>query len=662
MQELTLQLTCVEIILLGSEYWYSSLVVSSVMGTGGELSALVSERGLYSENNGKGPLDDEDENVVGKIPNCSLSPKPHNILGQFHEDALTQVGVGSYQWLMCATAGFCFMADGVQVFIAPYLENSIQAEMCITDEEKPWITGVGMLGLFIGAILCPLADHLGRRPVLLSGLSIHLLFTIITAGTPSFNVFMFTRLMASIGLGICYPVACIYFAEFLPQNARAKLSFLLLFWALGGFYVVLFAGALLPTSAEEVIYEVKEHQNAWHRVLLLSLLPALFAFVSLCWCSESVRYMLHTGKDVNAIMMYQQMYKWNATRSAQYQLTELELPSKVNSAKPPPSKTICGRIVHFFTQLCDSIHQLFHKEHLVSVLILVVVWGSLGFSYYGMSQFVPDQLQAIDNAAYDTKAVQRRDDEYFGKINLKDPGLERIEDTLQNYVFTNVTFRSCTFAHLRMSHVLFQNCTFSSVDFSRVISSHTYFENSLIKDCKFIDTDFVLDKFINCVLINNTLEALFPPCQIDLETKLRQTDLITENIVRLLSPFVAFFFSTICFYGMKRSNLGVLGMLLCSFGSLLCWYISNKCALLIFDFVWGFVFLFAFNAVNIITVEAFPVHLRATGFGLNFAWFRLAGLCVSVHRLLPIIPGTVISLLLGGTALLRLPDTTLNLM
>ncbi|CAA9995420.1 unnamed protein product, partial [Nesidiocoris tenuis] len=325
--------------------------MTTAIGTEGERAALVSERGLYSESNGKAVNDDEENGVIGKIPNGSHQPKPHNILGQFHEDALTQVGVGSYQWLMCATAGFCFMADGVQVFISPFLENSVQAEMCVGEEDKPWISGVAMLGLFFGAILCSLADHVGRRPMLLFGLSLHLMFSIITAATPTIGLFMLSRFMASLGLGICYPVSCIYFAEFLPQNARGRISFLLLFWALGGFYVILFAGALLPASADEMISEVKEHQNAWHRVLLLSLLPSIFAFISLIFCSESVRYMLHTGRDVNAIMMYQQMYKWNASRSAQYQLTELELPSKVSTAKPSPDQSICGRFLHFCAQV-----------------------------------------------------------------------------------------------------------------------------------------------------------------------------------------------------------------------------------------------------------------------------------------------------------------------
>ncbi|BES95123.1 Sugar (and other) transporter [Nesidiocoris tenuis] len=631
--------------------------MTTAIGTEGERAALVSERGLYSESNGKAVNDDEENGVIGKIPNGSHQPKPHNILGQFHEDALTQVGVGSYQWLMCATAGFCFMADGVQVFISPFLENSVQAEMCVGEEDKPWISGVAMLGLFFGAILCSLADHVGRRPMLLFGLSLHLMFSIITAATPTIGLFMLSRFMASLGLGICYPVSCIYFAEFLPQNARGRISFLLLFWALGGFYVILFAGALLPASADEMISEVKEHQNAWHRVLLLSLLPSIFAFISLIFCSESVRYMLHTGRDVNAIMMYQQMYKWNASRSAQYQLTELELPSKVSTAKPSPDQSICGRFLHFCAQFAHSVRQLLsQKENLLAAIVLSIVWASLGVSYYSMSQFIPDRLEAIDSASYEAQAIHRKDELLFGKLNLEG------KDILQNYVFTNVTFTMSTFAHMRISHVQFENCTFTSVDFSNVISSHTYFRDCVIECTKFIDTDFTPDRFINCRMSNNTFEALFPPCPIDLDTKLRQGDLITENIIKLLSPFATFLLTNTCFSSMKRSNVGVLSLLLGSFSSLLVFFISSRSKLLIFDFIWGVIFLFAFNAVNIITVESYPVNLRATGFGLNFSFFRLAGLCITVHRHFPNVPETVVSLLMGGTALLGLPDTAFNFM
>ncbi|XP_014246095.1 synaptic vesicle glycoprotein 2B-like [Cimex lectularius] len=624
------------------------------MGIDGERAALVSNRGLYTEeggNRGEG-IDDDEEGINGEDTPQQAPPQPHNILGQFHEDALTQVGVGSYQWLLCATAGFCFMADGVQVFITPYLETSIQAEMCLEDEQKPWISGISMIGLLLGALACPLADHIGRRSLLLFALTIHLIFNIAAAFTPTFGVFMTTRFGSSFGLGICYPVACIYFAEFLPQTARGRISFLLLFWALGGAYVVLFASALLPTTGEEIMYEVKEHQSAWHRVLLLSCLPTVFALASLCCVSESVRYLLHAGKDVNAIMMYQQMYKWNATRSAQYQLTELELPSKVPTPKPPPAKTVWAQISYNINQFFDSIKELGLRQNCIAIVLLSLVWASLGFSYYGLSIWVPTRIQELADEEYNSKVQIEEGTEEVGHLYVSN---------MENIRFENVSFHLSTFAHLTLSHITFQSCNITEVSFTNILSSKTYFRESFIMGSSFIDTDFTPDRFVNCTLINNTVMNVEAQCRTDLDFKLRQSDLITENIVKLLCPFAVFLFSSACFYNLKRSTVGVVGMLLCSIGSLACWLFTDTTSLLIFDFVWSLVFLFAFNAVNIITVEAFPVHLRATGFGLCFAWFRGMGLCSMFHNFM-VVPGSVLSLLVGGVALFRMPDTSHNLM
>lgn len=48
--------------------------------------------------------------------------------------------MGKFQWLLGHIAGFCFMADAVQVFILPYIAPSIQAEMCLEDAKILWLS------------------------------------------------------------------------------------------------------------------------------------------------------------------------------------------------------------------------------------------------------------------------------------------------------------------------------------------------------------------------------------------------------------------------------------------------------------------------------------------------------------------------------------------
>lgn len=614
------------------------------MGTDGERAALVSGHNLYTEEGVRG------EEI--SPPPVEEEPEPHNLLGQFHQDALTQVGMGSYQWLLGVTAGLCFMADGVQVFILPFLIPSIQAEMCLDDTQVPWLNGISMLGLLIGALSCSLGDHIGRRSLLIFALILHLLFNVGAAFAPTFGVFMTSRLGSSIGLGICYPVACVYLAEFLPQNARGKLSVLLLFWALGGFYVVLLAYLFLPTSGEGIVQELNQHQSSWHRVLLLSSLPSLIAFISICSAPESVRYLLHAGKDVNAIMLYQQMYKWNASRSAQYQLTELELPRKVVSSKPPPSKSVWNQMTYNVRQYFETLQQLGLRQNFTPLVLLSLTWAAIGFSYYGMSIWVPEQLQNLKDANYFSWATIIKD---------KVVHLKTYHGRLENQQFENVTFDTSLFSNIVLSHITFKNCTFNFTDFSSVHSSKTYFIDSVLENSRIYDADFTPENFVNTQQINVTYLSPKPLCSTVIDYRITQTDKLRENMLRLLTPFIALTVHCLCLYNFSRNRIGVVSMLLCSLMSIACWFLYDEIPILVLDFVWSIIFLFAFNSVNIITVEAFPIHLRATGFGMCFAWFRLLGLASAVFSFW-ITPFTICFLLIGGIALFRLQDTSFNLM
>nr|XP_014276168.1 synaptic vesicle glycoprotein 2B-like isoform X2 [Halyomorpha halys] len=510
--------------------------------------------------------------------------------------------------------------------------------------------GVTMIGLTIGAVLCSLGDHIGRKSILLHGLIIHFLFNIGTAIAPTFDVLLTSRLASSIGLGICYPAACIYLAEFLPQNSRGKLSVLLLFWALGGFYVLFLAYSLLPDSGEQVISQAKDHSSNWHYLFFLSSLPTVFAIISIFFASESIRFLLYKGKDVNAIMMYQKMYKWSASRSAQYQLTELELPRKIISSKPPPPKSVWNQIIYSITEYFGAIKQLGMRQNTIPIVLLSLTWAALGFSYYSISSWVPQQLHNLKDIDYFAQMRVERDKEEFGKT---------YNYGLENQLFENVTFESCVFSSI-ISHVIFKNCVFNNSDFSGIHSSKTYFIDSMIENTRIYDTDFTDNRFINTEFIKVSYFSTRTPCRNDLDFRIRLKDKLTENMLRLISPLLALTIHNLCLYKFSRNKVGGASMLICSLMSIACWFLNDQIAVLVFDFVYSIIFLFSFNSVNIITVEAFPVHLRATGFGFCFAWFRLFGL-LSSHVVL-IIPLTITLLLIGGISLFRLQDTSFNLM
>ena len=61
----------------------------------------------------------------------------------------------------------------------------------------------------------------------------------------------------------------------------------------------------VPLTGQAVMLENKEHFSAWHRYLLFMTLPTLASILGLFWLPESPRYLLESGREVEALQIYQ---------------------------------------------------------------------------------------------------------------------------------------------------------------------------------------------------------------------------------------------------------------------------------------------------------------------------------------------------------------------
>lgn len=73
----------------------------------------------------------------------------------------------------------------------------------------------------------------------------------------------------------------------------------------GGILCGAVALVTVPLTGQMVAQENKEHFSAWHRYLLLIILPTLVAILGLFWLPESPRYLLESGREVDALHIYQ---------------------------------------------------------------------------------------------------------------------------------------------------------------------------------------------------------------------------------------------------------------------------------------------------------------------------------------------------------------------
>ncbi|XP_059473712.1 synaptic vesicle glycoprotein 2B-like [Neocloeon triangulifer] len=569
-----------------------------------------------------------------------------SLLSQFHEDAIKQAGLGTFQMLLLLVAGLGLAADSVEVFVVFYILPSAEVEMCITQVEKDWMGAITFVGMMVGATLWGnLADRMGRRRTLLSALGVNAGFSVIAAFMPTYGTFMTARFCSAVGVGGSLPVAYAYYSEFLPRSDRGRfLSGLVMMWSLGGVYVALLAWIILPRTGLQVAEDSSEHFSAWHQFLLLCTLPCFAAIAGLIFSPESPRHLLEAGQDVEAMLAYQRIFKSNSKKGAegagQYQLSELELPTKrINGLGGPyasssPGKSVLADMIYSLELFWNSFVQLFCSPHVKLTVTLLVIWISAAFGFYGLTLWFPEYIRTLRDLLYSSKAQHVFDKTYF---NIT------FNRSLENINFSGSRFISCRFEHLTLSHVLFENCTMEACTFANVRSSRTLFRDSEISKSHFVDTDLwwgnlpykknedeetwedgiTSGRFEHCNLVNNSILSLSQGCHLDFDYNLHLQDIFTENLVGQLALLPG---ALVCAFLVDRvGRIKIIGVtfLLAALISPFIWLLDSGRAIIAFESVLNLFFVAGWSSLAIATLESYPTHLRSTGFGFLAAISRL---------------------------------------
>ncbi|KAK0166445.1 hypothetical protein PV328_004865 [Microctonus aethiopoides] len=590
-----------------------------------------------------------------------------NLLAQFHEDAVKQTGVGYFQMFAALCVGLSLAADTVEFFVVPYILPSAEVELCIEDTEKSWLSKITLVGLALGGMgWGGLGDRIGRRRALLSAMSVHVLFSGVATFMPTYGTFMTARFCSAVGVGGAIPLAFVYLAECCPRCSRAQWTGILIgTGALGGVYAALIAWVVVPTTGEMVVLENREHFSAWHRFLLLCCLPAISATIGLIFLPESPRYLVEAGHDVEAMMVYQRMYKKNNARKGvsgtQYQLSELELPSKRPRGFAPPSPTnhasVLADIIYSIEMFWSSFLELFTITYLRVTICLLVIWCTAAFGLYGLMLWCPEYLKLIRATEYEEQTAKYVDKTYIN---------ETFTVSFENRWYKQSKFFNCKFTKMVFSHVDFENCTFQSVEFTSIKSSKTYFTDSIIVNSKFVDTDLSEQVFIRCERKNNTKLGLSGPCPtLDLDYNIYIEEALHGHLVAQVAFIPAAALAGLALSVFQRPKTMGFSLFISSIVAL-CLMLVRMSSTAVLGFEGGFIAIFAvaWTSLTLVTVESFPTHLRCTAFGLMAAGIRISGLIsTSTYQTIigaPLIAPsllTALALIIASIATFYLPNT-----
>ncbi|MBB3999516.1 MFS transporter [Aureimonas pseudogalii] len=274
------------------------------------------------------------------------------------EQGLEAAGVGRFQRRLFVIFGLVWAADAMQVLAIGFSAPSIAASFGITVRQALETGTLFFVGMLIGAfVFGRLADHIGRRPVLLIAILIDAVFGIASAFAPDFGWLLALRLLTGIGVGATLPVDYTMMAEFLPAGRRGRWLVLLeSFWAVGTICLALLALAAGSQGGE-----------AWRTIFFFTGLPALVGIVLRLSIPESPFYLAKQGRAEEARAVLQRVATANGSAAV------------IGTLRPEP-------------KVRTSMTALFSPLLRRRSTFILIAWLLISISYYGVFVYLPVRL------------------------------------------------------------------------------------------------------------------------------------------------------------------------------------------------------------------------------------------------------------------------------
>ncbi|KAI4540085.1 hypothetical protein MG293_009126 [Ovis ammon polii] len=556
-------------------------------------------------------------------------------LAQQYELIIQECGHGRFQWALFFVLGMALMADGVEVFVVGFVLPSAETDLCIPNSGSGWLGSIVYLGMMVGAFFWGgLADKVGRKQSLLICMSINGFFAFLSSFVQGYGFFLFCRLLSGFGIGGAIPTVFSYFAEVLAREKRGEhLSWLCMFWMIGGIYASAMAWAIIPHYGWSFSMGSAYQFHSWRVFVIVCALPCASSVVALTFMPESPRFLL----EVNRIKTPRQIDE----------LIEIE------SDTGTWFRRCSVRIRTELYGIWLTFMRCFTYPVRENTIKLTIVWFTLSFGYYGLSVWFPDVIKHLQSN------VLKNVDE--PKVKFSDA---TINFTMANQIITGMECDNGRFAGIRFKSITFKNSVFKSCTFEDVTSVNTYFKNCTFIETVFNKTDFEPYKFINCRFQNSTFLYNKTGCQFTFDDDYSAYWIYFVNFLGTLAVLPGNIVSALLMDRIGRLTMLGGSMVLSGISCFFLWFGTSESMMIGMLCLYNGLTISAWNSLDVVTVELYPTDRRATGFGFLNALCKAAavlgnlifGSLVSITKAIPILLASTV-LVCGGLVGLRLPDT-----
>ncbi|KAJ3456938.1 hypothetical protein MRS44_014079 [Fusarium solani] len=322
--------------------------------------------------------------------------------------ALIDMGMGSFQWNVFAMTGFGWFVDNFWMQAITIISAPVRNEFAV--KRIAFLTVAKYAGLVVGSSMWPMtADFIGRRLAFNITLLLSSVAGLVGAGSPNFVAIATFCAIIGVGTGGNQPVDSAIFLEFIPATHQYLLTMQSAFWSVGQAVAALIAWPLIsnyscPSSlpAGECRFEdnLGWRYTYWTfggLTLVLFLMRLLFRVY------ETPKYLLGKGLDQQAVDVVQKVAARNKTTTwltiSHFEAIDAELNNHNNNSTAAEDqapnvnhRNIIKRNMEKFRPA--KIRSLFASPQIaISTSLMLFLWCSIGMAYPLYNSFIPIYLE-----------------------------------------------------------------------------------------------------------------------------------------------------------------------------------------------------------------------------------------------------------------------------
>ena len=164
--------------------------------------------------------------------------------------------ISAYQWMVTAMCGLIVFVDGFDAQAMGFVAPALTADLHVSRAVLGSVLSSGLIGMMIGALLFgPVADRIGRKPVLIASTLIFGVGSLLTATANTVDGLSLYRFLTGLGMGGAMPNAIALTSDTCRRGYRATaVTAMMCGFSLGAAVGGFVAAALIPRFGWESVF------------------------------------------------------------------------------------------------------------------------------------------------------------------------------------------------------------------------------------------------------------------------------------------------------------------------------------------------------------------------------------------------------------------------